>query len=134
MTRASLDSAPERWRVVRATTKFRGHGVSVDWFREKFAEGCGLCGLPFESEKRALIDHDHDCCPGDLGCSDCVRGLVHPACNGMIHDIKTVASAGRYLIGQPVALVPAPDMYADEDGSLGFVDHVKEEKDGMAEG
>lgn len=46
------------------------------------AEGCALCGLPFEVTPD--VDHDHSCDHPDKGrssCRACVRGLVHRGCN-----------------------------------------------------
>ena len=47
------------------------------------------------------IDHDHDCCPGDTTCGNCVRGLLCRDCNLMIGHAKdnldTLKRAVEYL-------------------------------------
>jgi hypothetical protein len=44
---------------------------------------CYLCREPLNPEK-AVIDHDHGCCPENASCSYCRRGLACHACNMLI--------------------------------------------------
>ena len=51
--------------------------------------------------EKVAIDHDHNCCPGDHSCGDCVRGILCPDCNrglGSFHDnIEFLKNAIIYL-------------------------------------
>lgn len=44
---------------------------------------CYLCARPVELE-RAVLDHDHRCCPLDAYCSYCIRGVACNPCNQAI--------------------------------------------------
>ncbi|WP_353477560.1 endonuclease domain-containing protein [Microbacterium sp. zg-YB36] len=41
---------------------------------------CGCCGQPIDCDTMQ-IDHDHACCPGEIGCGACVRGVLCVGCN-----------------------------------------------------
>jgi hypothetical protein len=76
---------------MRSYMRRRMHGPFVDewsaaaWQRQ---EGrCYLCGDPMDIDK-AVIDHDHDCCPKNSSCSNCRRGLAHYACNFLVGEAK----------------------------------------------
>jgi hypothetical protein len=66
--------------------------------------GCAICGcLPDDNERgrRLHVDHDHGHCPGQYGCSQCVRGLLCYRCNiglGSFSDDATrLSNAAAYL-------------------------------------
>lgn len=48
---------------------------------------CAICGHPETVVSKngdvvaLAVDHDRRCCPGDLSCGACVRGLLCHACN-----------------------------------------------------
>ena len=69
---------------------------------------CWICRKP--SKVRALAsDHDHNCCPGDTSCGECVRGKLCRRCNydliGM-YSIEQLLTAISYLQGNtPMALL-----------------------------
>ena len=44
---------------------------------------CYLCDGELDPEK-AIVEHDHSCCPRDHSCHICRRGLAHQKCNSMI--------------------------------------------------
>jgi hypothetical protein len=46
-------------------------------------ESCAIC----KKRKRLYVDHDHTCCPSNLTCGKCVRGLICQKCNMMMHYI-----------------------------------------------
>lgn len=61
---------------------------------------CAICKSP-PRDKRLAVDHDHNCCPGELTCGECVRGLLCDNCNwwlGLIDDrLSMLESAENYL-------------------------------------
>lgn len=65
---------------------------------------CAICGRHEKDplNKRKLhVDHDHNCCPPNSGCDNCVRGLLCASCNqgiGMFKDnVDFLSSAIKYL-------------------------------------
>ena len=62
---------------------------------------CAICLRLFEDGERKDVDHDHSCCPGELSCGACVRGIVHTACNraiGLLGESEdALESALRYF-------------------------------------
>lgn len=75
---------------------------------------CAICQKSFSSEVRAVVDHDHSCCPRKVGlrqyssrggrsrsCGKCIRGILCIGCNaglGMFNDDpQLLISAIRYL-------------------------------------
>lgn len=67
--------------------------------------GCAICGTT-ESRKgtkviRFSVDHDRSCCPDDISCGKCVRGLLCGHCNvgiGHLRDsVDLLTSAVAYL-------------------------------------
>jgi hypothetical protein len=61
---------------------------------------CAICRQKPEG-KRLSVDHDHACCPGDIACGKCVRGLLCDKCNwwlGQIEDdLGMLVAAENYL-------------------------------------
>lgn len=59
------------------------HGISVEKYAEMYDQYNGKCWVCLDREAEQ-IDHNHDCCPGKVGCQDCVRGLLCGPCNRML--------------------------------------------------
>ena len=61
---------------------------------------CMICKTP-PIGKRLSVDHDHACCPGEVTCGECVRGLLCHNCNwwlGLIDDdLGKLVHAENYL-------------------------------------
>ncbi len=61
--------------------------------------GCAICGRPPKSY-RLSVDHDHTCCPTDISCGRCVRGLLCAPCNralGWVENTEWMDAAKRYV-------------------------------------
>jgi len=76
---------------------------------ERFAEileaqqgVCACCGEPPNEGENLHVDHDHECCPGQKSCGNCIRGLVHNGCNrgiGLLKDDpEALMGAAQYLV------------------------------------
>lgn len=62
------------------------YGLTLERFNEMLDSQnnlCALCNEPFASEGKSYpaVDHDHRCCPSDVTCGKCIRGLIHSRCN-----------------------------------------------------
>lgn len=53
------------------------------------------------TNSRLYVDHDHTCCPMNLSCGKCIRGLVCHNCNTLLghcfDDITILKNAIKYL-------------------------------------
>lgn len=49
---------------------------------------CAICDKPFGRRSQIHIDHDHNCCPTDMTCGNCLRGLLCAHCNSMLGMAK----------------------------------------------
>src|SRR5258706_1567804 len=79
--------SPERQSTqARRFTMLKRHGMRPeDWATMWAAQG-GRCYLGDEKMQpdEAHVDHDHRCCPKDVTCARCRRGLAHRECNWLI--------------------------------------------------
>lgn len=87
--------------------KYR-YGVTPEKFEELSAaqDGkCAICQIPLAEArgKGAVVDHDHNCCPGSKTCGECIRGVLCAHCNtalGMFEDdVARLLAAVDYLAG-----------------------------------
>lgn len=62
---------------------------------------CAICKKPEPTKRQLCVDHDHACCPKEISCGKCIRGLVCSRCNrgiGLLNDSKRMlVSALEYL-------------------------------------
>lgn len=92
-------------RVV-ADVRRRNYGVTAQDFRDRLESQNGMCAACGDSLKvenhGTAIDHDHNCCPGNRTCGECIRGILCMSCNlalGMIKDDPNRALAlAAYLM------------------------------------
>lgn len=81
--------------------RYRMTMTQYDEMAASQGNACRICDKPFIHRTKVHIDHDHNCCPGDSTCGDCVRGLLCGPCNTMLgmakDDPKILARAIEYL-------------------------------------
>jgi len=83
--------------------KFK-YGISLDQYNAMLVAqggGCAVCGGTNSNGKALAVDHDHNCCPGQKTCGNCVRELLCAACNhaiGLMRDEpQRLRDAAAYL-------------------------------------
>jgi len=68
---------------------------------EKQGNACAICRGTYDNY---VIDHDHNCCVGEITCGKCIRGILCHKCNrgiGQFDDsIEILQNAITYLIEQ----------------------------------
>lgn len=91
--------SPERLRFNHIKHKY---GLTRDRFHailESQGGQCSICST--EVNINSCIDHDHQCCPGEKSCGECVRGILCRLCNqglGQFRDNPTLLrQAAQYL-------------------------------------
>jgi hypothetical protein len=98
--------------------KYRArYGVTpeqVDVLREAQGTRCKVCGVREADLPGALtVDHDHSHCSAEVGCPDCVRGLLCRSCNIAIglfgDDSIRIAAAAEYVRTNGRVITPTPD-------------------------
>ena len=95
----------------KAVTRY---GISREQYLamvESQGNRCAVCGAdsPGNSD-RWFIDHDHGCCPEQMSCGACVRGLLCNHCNlalGLMNDSPDrLMAAAAYLLSRTDLLNP----------------------------
>ena len=83
--------------------RFRKHGTTKEKFMnmiETQGNGCALCKAPGTWET-LVVDHDHQCCPKQFSCGNCIRGALCKKCNtalGLLGDtIESLQAAADYV-------------------------------------
>lgn len=88
----------------------RKFGITLERYEQLLADqgaGCAVCGKSEKANRRRLaVDHDHSCCPGQVTCGRCLRGLLCSSCNlhlGAIGDsLAHIEAMARYVrVGAP---------------------------------
>lgn len=79
----------------------RKYKLSKDQMISLFYSVCAICKRPERQNRNLSVDHDHECCPEEMTCGDCVRGFLCSNCNrglGLFGDVADfLKSAERYL-------------------------------------
>lgn len=85
----SQPEVKERTRNRHYLTRFN---ITAAQYDAMVAERNGLCDICCQSPsgRRPVlaVDHDHQCCPGDLTCGSCIRGLLCYSCNTALGAIR----------------------------------------------
>lgn len=81
--RASVNKISSNAHLLR---KYKLTRRQYDNMLARQAGVCAICLLPermiHNGQPRALaVDHDHECCPGQVSCGYCVRALLCARCN-----------------------------------------------------
>lgn len=78
--RTLLDSVFSRRRKLR-----RCFDMTLSEYENLWTFQGGVCYLCHRMDKVNLcVDHDHRCCPSEVTCGECVRGLICHSCNKML--------------------------------------------------
>jgi hypothetical protein len=79
---------PDFYRAREFAREMKNYGTTVEWYRDKLIEQCGLCAVCNHLShhhgvlQRLQVDHNHDCCDKKTrSCGRCVRGLLCADCN-----------------------------------------------------
>lgn len=88
----------------KASMRFRRYKMTEEQRQALLKEQdgrCAVCLRLFEPDERTDVDHDHKCCPGEISCGNCVRGITHMSCNralGLLGESEeALENALRYL-------------------------------------
>lgn len=91
-----MRSYARRCRPCRAA---HTHGVTVAEILTKQGSTrreCAACG----GSEVLMVDHDHNCCDGEVGCPRCVRGYLCRSCNraeGFLRTPERALALARYM-------------------------------------
>lgn len=106
-------------RALKASRSKAAHGKRVEatygiteqdyWDLYEFQGGrCYICRWAQGKKKRLAVDHDHKCPmphPREVGCEQCVRGLLCTFCNRLVgkfrDSIEAFQRAIEYLTNPP---------------------------------
>lgn len=79
------------------------YNITPEEFDEKLAEQGGCAARCGRQGSRWVQDHNHDCCPGEKTCGECLRGILCNECNltlGLAGDsADTLRLLADYLDG-----------------------------------
>ena len=90
---------PDIYRQYEYKKKYK---IDLDVYNKVLNEQGGVCFICKGTWVKVLVvDHDHDCCPGEKTCGKCLRALLCGNCNAGLgwfkHDIKVMESAIKYM-------------------------------------
>lgn len=87
----------KEYNARRYKAPYQKHGLTKEQHQAMLNDQSGLCAI-CEKEKATHIDHNHECCPGQFGCPDCVRGILCFKCNTAIGLLSDSVESARNII------------------------------------
>ena len=102
--------ANRAWILVREwrSALIRRYHITYEQYNlllEKQHGVCAVCGKPEETQRQLCVDHDHSCCPGELSCGKCIRGLLCSKCNrglGLLKDSCEILEKALVYLRRPL--------------------------------
>ena len=73
----------------RSNGLMRRYKITPEQFDEMAKDGCHICKKPKLAYKTLHMDHDHSCCPTEVTCGNCLRGVLCDACNTAVGFYET---------------------------------------------
>lgn len=96
----SKNQSPEYRLDARLWSFYRMRLVDYEAMLANQNYQCAICSTKI-SRSTGYVDHDHNCCPSERTCGNCIRGLLCQNCNTGIgvfgDDVQRLQSAIRYL-------------------------------------
>jgi hypothetical protein len=69
---------PEKRLAIWLKYKYK---MPIDSYNRLKAQQNNLCAICEQEMNPAIVDHDHQCCPTQKACGNCIRGLLCRTCN-----------------------------------------------------
>ena len=90
---------PDLYRGYEFKKKYK---IDLATYNKVLEEQGGVCAICKGTWVRVLVvDHDHDCCPGEITCGNCLRALLCGSCNAGLgwfkNDVAIMQSAIEYM-------------------------------------
>jgi len=80
------------------------YGMTLAGYKDLFLSQNGACAICGRTGLKLVVDHDHSCCPGEITCGKCIRGLLCSKCNTAVgrfdENPKRLERAAEYLRGK----------------------------------
>ena len=91
---------PDTYRGYEYKKKYK---ITLDIYNQVLEKQNGVCAICKGTWSRPLVvDHDHDCCPGEYTCGNCLRALLCNNCNSGLgwfkHNPEIMKAAIKYIL------------------------------------
>lgn len=98
---------PRHKALLRRYTVQR-YGITLDEYDQLLSAQFGRCAIcsappppPGKTIRHLCIDHDHDHCPTQWGCRECIRGLLCVRCNSAVGRFQANSPEWQDYIAKP---------------------------------
>lgn len=90
---------PDRFRQHEYRKKYK---IGLAEYNRQLEKQNGVCAICKGTWSKVLVvDHDHDCCPEEKTCGNCLRALLCGSCNAGLgwfkHNTNILNNAIKYL-------------------------------------